>query len=103
AVKEIFQEYFPLNKYESTLQEIAKQVFSASQVEISDGMPAENYKELLKSIPALFDLISDRKWDKDSRTLASGIEFILEGLTVTQKLSRRKLGDIISFKSVDVY
>ena len=103
AVKEIFQEYFPLNKYESTLQEIAKQVFSASQVEISDGMPAENYRELMKSIPALFDLISDRSWDKDDRRLASGIEFILEGLTVTQKLSRRKLGDIISFKSVDVY
>ena len=103
AVKEVFTEYFPANKYDASLQSIAQQIFSASQVEISDEMPASQYRELLKSVPALFDLISDRGWDKDDRMLASGVEFILEGLTVMQKLSRRKLGEIISFKSVDVY
>jgi hypothetical protein len=45
----------------------------------------------------------DRGWDSDSQTLACGVEFILEGLAVNQKLSRRKLGEIVSFKSVDIY
>ncbi len=35
--------------------------------------------------------------------MASGIEFILEGLTTKEKISRRRLGEIISFKSVDLY
>lgn len=103
AVREIFIEYFPPEKYETSIAAIMEQIFSAKQIEISDGMPSANYKNFLKEIPALFDLISDRGWDQNDRKLASGIEFILEGLTVTQKLSRRKIGDIISFKSVDVY
>jgi len=103
AIKEIFQEYFPLKKYESSLEEIAKQVFASEKIEISDSMPLENYRELLKTIPAFFDLLRDRNWDRSDADFAVGIEFILEGMAVTQRLSRRKLGEIISFKSVDIY
>ncbi|MBI3396667.1 MAG: magnesium chelatase [Spirochaetia bacterium] len=103
AIKEVFQEYFPLKKYESSLEAIARQVYAAKQVEISDSMPADQYKELLKSVPAMFDLVKDKSFDANDQLLASGIEFVLEGMAVNQKLSRRKLGEIVSFKSVDVY
>ncbi|MBE7437887.1 MAG: magnesium chelatase [Spirochaetales bacterium] len=102
AIKEVFLEYYPLKKYEDQFDEIARQVFVAGQLEISDHMPDAHYSILLKQVPALFDLLSDRGW-KEARELPSGIEFILEGLTVNQKLSRRRLGEIASFKSVDVY
>ena len=103
AIKEVFAEYFPVDKYETSFQQIAEQVFAQSQVEISDNMPASAYRELFQKIPALFDLVHDNKWDNEDQMLAAAIEFIFEGMTVHQKLSRRKLGEIISFKSVDVY
>ena len=103
AIKEIFLEYFPLEKYDEQFTAVAEQVFAAGEVEISDNMPSSGYRELFKKIPGLFDLVRDHKWDENDPQLAAAIEFIFEGMTVNQKLSRRKLGEIISFKSVDVY
>ena len=103
AIKEVFLEYFPPSKYDSQLEAVARQIFAASEIEISDTMPLKNYRTLLEVVPAFFDLIQDHKWDKDDGMLAMGIEFVLEGMAVTQRLSRRKLGELVSFKSVDVY
>ena len=103
AIKEVFLENFPPAEYDSTFEAITKQIYAAGQVEISDSMPAAAYRELLEKVPALFDLLRDKKWDQDDQMLAVGMEFIFEGLTVTEKISRRRLGEISSFKSVDVY
>ncbi len=103
AIKEVFLEYYPENKYKTSLEAIAQQIFAAKRIEISDGMPVAAYRDLMKTVPALFDLLRDKKLDGMDNLTAAGIEFILEGMAVTQKLSRRKLGEIVSFKSVDVY
>ena len=103
AIKDLFLEYFPENKYESNMEAITGQIFSANQIEISDTMPLSSYRDILKVVPGLFDLVQDQGWDKDDGLFAVGVEFILEGMAVTQKLSRRKLGEIVSFKSVDIY
>jgi magnesium chelatase subunit I len=103
AIQEIFLECFPENRYGSSFDAIAKQVYANSDTEISDAMPLTTYRELLKKMPAMFDLLRDRGWDGDEQMLAPGIEFILEGLTVTQRLSRRKIGDTVSFKSVNIF
>ena len=103
AIKEVFLENFPPAEYDSTFEAITKQIYAAGQVEISDSMPAAAYRELLEKVPALFDFLRDKKWDQDDQMLAVGMEFIFEGLTVTEKISRRRLGEISSFKSVDVY
>jgi len=103
AIREIFMEYFPLKKYETSMDSVAKEIFQAKGLEISDGMAAQTYRDILKRVPSLFDFVKDRGWDKDDQMLACGVEFVLEGLAVNQKLSRRKLGEMISFKSVDVY
>ena len=66
-------------------------------------MPAAEYRLLFKKIPALWDLVHEKGYDKDDHSLATAIEFVLEGLTALQKLSRRRLGDLSSFKSVDIY
>ena len=103
ATKEVFEEIFPNEKYEKQFEEITKQIYQAGQIEISDTMPSESYRELLKIIPGCFDLLQDQKWDSDANLSAIGIEFILEGLTAKEKISRRRLGEISSFKSVDLY
>lgn len=103
AIREVFQEYFPPAKHEASLEAITRQIYQQNQIEISDSMPASAYRDLQKLVPAFFDLIEERGWQKDDGQFAVGIEFILEGLAVTQRLSRRRLGDIVAFKSVDVY
>lgn len=103
ALKTVFEEYFPMKKYSGTFEDIAKQVYSLSRLEISDQMPYSEYRNILKSVPAIWDLLHEKGFDSDEGMFAAGIEFILEGLTVNQKLSRRRLGEISSFKSVDVY
>lgn len=103
AIKEVFEEFFPAAKYEANFEAVIKQIYQQNQIEISDTMPLADYRTVLKIVPALFDLISDRDWNKNDGQFAVGVEFILEGLAVTQRLSRRRLGDIVTFKSVDVY
>ncbi|MCE9499876.1 MAG: hypothetical protein K8R21_05180 [Leptospira sp.] len=103
ATKVIFEEFFPAKKHDSVFNEIAKQVHAAGKLEISDQMPIANYKNLLKVVPGLWELLHEKGLDKDDRLFATGVEFILEGLTSLQKLSRRRLGEISSFKAVDMY
>ena len=102
AIRVIFEEYYPFKKNEHIFDAVASQVFSAGKLEISDRMPPAEYKNILKKIPAIWDLLHDKGLDQDD-SIASAVEFILEGLTVSQKLSRRRLGEISSFKSVDLY
>ncbi|MCS7205064.1 MAG: hypothetical protein NZ853_05160 [Leptospiraceae bacterium] len=103
AIKEVFEEYFPEKKYHTELENIVKQIYEAEVVEISDSMPSSEYKKFLKIIPSLFDLLRDQNWNQNDELMASGIEFIFEGLTTKEKISRRRLGEVVSFKSVDLY
>lgn len=103
ATKIVFDEYYPMKKYNSLFNDISKQIYSLGKVEISDQMPVSAYKELLKEIPSIWDLLHEKGYDKEEPVFISAFEFILEGLTVNQKLSRRRLGEISSFKTVDLY
>jgi hypothetical protein len=103
ATKIIFEEYYPLKKYTSNFNEISKQIYKLGKIEISDQMPVIAYRDLLKEIPGIWDLLHEKSYDKDDTLFVSAFEFILEGLTVNQKLSRRRLGEISSFKTVDLY
>jgi magnesium chelatase subunit I len=103
ATKIIFEEYYPIKKYTSNFNEISKQIYKLGKIEISDQMPVIAYRDLLKEIPGIWDLLHEKSYDKDDTLFVSAFEFILEGLTVNQKLSRRRLGEISSFKTVDLY
>lgn len=102
GLKNVFEEYFPMKKYSGVFEDIAKQAYALNRLEISDQMPYSEYRNILKSVPAIWTLLHEKGMDSDEGMFAAGIEFILEGLTVNQKLWQR-LGEISSFKSVDVY
>ncbi len=103
ATKIVFEEYYPPKKYNEVFHEIAGQIFRHGTLEISDGMPLSAYKQIPEIAPSIWDLLHEKDFDKDEFLFVSGIEFILEGLTANQKLSRRRQGEIISFKTVDLY
>ncbi len=103
ATKLVFDEYYSPKKYNSIFNDIAAQIYKLGKIEISDQMPVSSYKDLMKDIPAIWDLMHEKGYDKEDHLFVSAFEFILEGLTVNQKLSRRRLGEISSFKTVDLY
>jgi magnesium chelatase subunit I len=103
ATKLVFDEYYPPKKYNTTFNEISAQIYKLGKIEISDQMPVATYKDIMKDIPAIWDLLHEKGYDKEDHLFVSAFEFILEGLTVNQKLSRRRLGEISSFKTVDLY
>lgn len=103
SIKEIFEEYFPEKKFKMEIENLTKQVYEANTIEISDFMPSSEYSNLLKKLPSLFDFVKEYHWTENIDLLASGIEFVLEGLVSKEKISRRRLGEVISFKSVDLY
>lgn len=103
ATRVVFEETFPQKQYEHSFEDIAHQIFRAQKIEVSDLMPANEYRMILKKVPALWDLIADKSFDKDDELFISGMEFILEGLVAVQKLSRRRLGETSTFKTIDLY
>ncbi|MFN3605006.1 MAG: hypothetical protein ACK4UJ_09880 [Leptonema sp. (in: bacteria)] len=103
SIKEVFEEYFSEKKFRMEIENLTKQIYQANVIEITDFMPSSEYHKFLKILPALFDFIKEYQWHENPELLASGIEFILEGLVSKEKISRRKLGEVISFKSVDLY
>ncbi|MCX7998739.1 MAG: hypothetical protein N3A69_07275 [Leptospiraceae bacterium] len=103
ATKVIFEEYFPAKQYKESFERIASQIYKLGKLEISDQMPVSEYKQIVQKVPALWDLLTEKEFDKDDLLYISGIEFILEGLASNQKLSRRRHGEIVSFKTLDMY
>ena len=85
ATRVIFEEYFPPKKYASNFNDIAKQIYAMGKLEISDLMPTTSYRDLLKSVPALWDLLHEKGMDTEDHLFVTGVEFILEGLAATQK------------------
>lgn len=102
STRVIFEEYFPPKIFQSNFDEIAKQIYRIKKVEISDQMPSINYKDILNLIPSIWDLLHEKNFDKQENLIIPAIEFILEGLTSIQKLSRRRLGEISSYKTVEI-
>ena len=103
AFEKVFSEYFDLESQEEKLSELTREILSAGQIEVSDTMASESYKEILKKVPSLFDFVRDLNLDQESAKMASAIEFVLEGLVGLKKLGRRKSGGIQQFKAIDFY
>ena len=103
AFEKVFSEYFDLESQEEKLSELTREILSAGQIEVSDTMASESYKEILKKVPSLFDFVRDLNLDEEPAKMASAIEFVLEGLVGLKKLGRRKSGGIQQFKAIDFY
>lgn len=95
AIKVIFDEMVG----EDTQQALGRNVKGEVQVEVSDLMPADQYKRIIPQIPALWDAVHDLGGDETPQMQAACIEFLLEGLYSSNKVSRSKLGDLVTYRS----
>jgi magnesium chelatase subunit I len=94
AVKAVFDGYFNVDEL-STLVESFQNGMSA---EISQLQPSENYMDGLKIIPGMENAVAKIADISSPPLVASAIEFILEGLHLSNKLNREIKGSGLIYK-----
>lgn len=95
AISHVFEERFQKKKLDETVKDIKGE----KNVQISDTMPSKEYKNIISQIPQLWEPVYELGGESSDAMRASCVEFVLEGLHLMQKLSRKKIGEIIAYKT----
>ncbi len=93
AVRKVFNHNFDL----SDLADVLEYFGLGQSLEVSDTMPTGSYKQKTKEVDGLTKLMQRLGCAKSSALMASGIEFILEGLHLNKKLNKKVLEGEISY------
>jgi magnesium chelatase subunit I len=87
AVMAVFNRYYQLPR----LEEVITQFNSGFSVEVSDTMPAKSYVRNVKEIMGLAKVVKSVDDSERPETIASAVEFVLEGLHLNKRLNKSKL------------
>lgn len=93
AVRAIFMEYFAQEDLGSLVSQFRQNV----TVRTSDRMPSSEYTRILDRIPQIWEPLHILRGNESDELRASCIEFVLEGLHVSGKLSRAKSGELVEY------
>ena len=86
AVNKVFNRYFEIQQFDDVITSFKNDV----SVEVGDGIRSEDYVRAMRSFPSLVDPVL-RLGGENPATVASAMEFILEGLHVNKKLNKDRL------------
>jgi magnesium chelatase subunit I len=93
AVKKVFNQHFKLDDFTDFLRNFA----DGKSLEISDTMPTAVYSQKLRSMAGLAKAIQRLNGSESQATIASALEFILEGLHLNKKLNKKVVEGEISY------
>jgi magnesium chelatase subunit I len=93
AVKKVFSKHFRSEDFTSFLQNFT----SGQSLEVSDTMPTAVYSQKARSLGGLHEAFQRLEMLESSATMASALEFILEGLHLNKKLNKKVLEGEISY------
>jgi len=93
AVKKIFSKHFRSEDFVSFLQHFT----SGRSLEVSDTMPTAVYSQKTRSLGGLHEALQRLEMLESAATMASALEFILEGLHLNKKLNKKVLEGEISY------
>ena len=93
AVKKVFSKHFRSEDFTSFLQNFT----SGRSLEVSDTMPTAVYSQKARSLGGLHEALQRLEMLESSATMASALEFILEGLHLNKKLNKKALEGEISY------
>jgi len=87
AVAAVFERYFKLEDLESLVAQFEEGLV----IETAEDMPAREYVELVGLIPALREGVRSVSGEENPATVASAVEFILEGLHLHRRLNKDRV------------
>jgi len=94
AVRVVFTERMGIRDFASVVDAIKGEV----TLETGDMIPSADYRKMVAAVPPLWEHVNALHGDKDDQARASCVEFILEGLHLTGKLSRKKIGELAAYR-----
>ena len=74
------------------LEEVVTRFKAGLSTDVSDQMPSEAYMKLMTSIDGLSRAVAKLDTGENPAVIASGIEFIFEGLHLNKRLNKDKVG-----------
>jgi magnesium chelatase subunit I len=93
AVKKVFGKHFRSDDFTSFLQNFT----SGRSLEVSDTMPTAVYSQKSRALGGLHEALQRLEMLESAATMASALEFILEGLHLNKKLNKKMLEGEISY------
>ncbi len=81
------------------LEAVVEAIQGDVTVETGDMTPAAKYKEIIARLPALWEPVHELGGDESDGMRAACLEFLLEGLTVSGRLTRKKIGDLATYRA----
>jgi len=94
AVVAVFNRNFSVSEFES----IVTRFRSGISVEVGDMMPSASYERLVKQIEGLAGHLDKIDAKGSAALVASGIEFILEGLHLNKRLNKDRMGTKVQYR-----
>lgn len=94
AIKVVFDEHFKLEDLTAVVESFENGI----KAEISQDLPSEAYMEGFQVIPGIKDAVRTLVNPEDAPEASAAIEFILEGLHLSNKLNREIIKDRIVYK-----
>lgn len=93
AVRAIFMEYFGDEDFTA----LVNAFHGEARVQTSDRMPSTSYARILDRVPQIWEPVHILHGTESDELQASCIEFVLEGLHVSGKLSRTRSGELVEY------
>ena len=94
AVKVVFDEHFKVDRLYSIVDSFSNGIGA----EISQSIPSKEYMDGMKNVPGLHDAVKALVNPKNPAEASSAIEFILEGLHLSNKLNREVVEGVKVYK-----
>ncbi|MGH2460084.1 MAG: magnesium chelatase [Chloroflexota bacterium] len=86
ATLNVFNRHFSVAEFEPLVARFEHGL----TVEIGDGMASDRYGRLIGELPELRSAVGQLKADANPATVASAVEFVLEGLHLNRKLNKER-------------
>ncbi|VAX23849.1 Magnesium chelatase, subunit ChlI [hydrothermal vent metagenome] len=94
AIEKVFLERFE----GAALDEMSVGVSGGKNIEVGDMVPSVDYKKIISDFTQLWEPVHELGGDEGDEVRASALEFVLEGLYLSGRLSRKKIGEMASYR-----
>jgi magnesium chelatase subunit I len=94
AVAQVFKEHMEREHLEITIPDMA----GDKHIRISELTPSSEYKNIISQMPQIWEPVHQWNGKNSEVYQASCVEFVLEGLHLSGKLSRSKVGEIFDYQ-----
>jgi magnesium chelatase subunit I len=94
AVAQVFKEQMDQEHLEIVIPDLAGE----KHIRVSELTPAAQYKDIISQLPQIWEPVEHLTNKRSEIYRASCVEFVLEGLHLSGKLSRSKVGEIFDYQ-----